>query len=49
MKGVVGRIMAPQNVRILILGVRKYFTLLGKMDFACVTKLRALRWGDDPG
>lgn len=41
--------MTLQHVLILIPGPVKYITVCDKRDFADVDKLRALRWGDDPG
>lgn len=38
--------MVPKDVYILILGNSEYVTLYAKRDFAKVTKLRILRWGD---
>lgn len=38
-----------KDVCILISGTCSSVTFHGQKDLACVVKLRALRWGDDPG
>ena len=43
---VTGRIVAPQNVHILIPGACEYVTLQGEGDFADMTELRIFRRKD---
>lgn len=45
-EGVVGRIMAPQDVHVLITTICECVTLHGKRDFADLTKLSILRSGN---
>lgn len=44
----VGRITAPKDAHIWILGTSEYVTSDGKRDFAAVIKLGILRWENDP-
>lgn len=44
----VGRIMAPKEVRILTPRSYGCVALYGKRDFADVIKLRVSRWGGEP-
>lgn len=45
----VGRIVAPKDVHVLILGACEYVTLHGRRDFADRIKVRILRREDYPG
>lgn len=46
---VVGRRMAPKDVRVLIPQPKEYVTSHSKTDFACVIKVEDLEKGDYPG
>ena len=45
----VGRVMAPKDIHVQILGPCQYIIFLDKMASANVIQLRAWRWGGDPG
>ena len=45
----VDRMMAPKDIHILIPRTCEYVSLHGKRNFAGVTKLRILIWGDYAG
>lgn len=49
MATVAGRMMVPKEAHVLIPGTCHCVTLHGKRDFAEVSKLRILSWGDYPG